>query len=121
MPFPFISSFLRHSPPQTYTHFLKHTSTLVSSGAHVFAARQGVPLVPPEALIAPRAREEWQFWNRRLQLTEARGNIGSGSGVSGGAGGGIQDTVGTVALDARGGVAAGVSRCVSLSVCMGVS
>jgi isoaspartyl peptidase/L-asparaginase-like protein (Ntn-hydrolase superfamily) len=87
--------------------------TLVGSGAHAFASTAHVPVVPPESLIAPRAFGEWHLWKQRLETASGAGDLlGSAPGV-------LQDTVGAVALDSRGGVAAGVSRCAT-SACLRV-
>lgn len=64
--------------------------------------------MPPETLIAPFAHEQWKKWKARLesleQALEARNK--QEMGISD-----IQDTVGAVAFDPAGGMAAGVSRC----------
>ncbi len=61
---------------------------LVSEGAEQFARERGIPLVPPETLITEERR-------RRLQRLLEQGGMG--------------DTVGAVALDVHGRLAAGTS------------
>ena len=61
---------------------------LVAEGAERFAAERGIPLVPPESLITDERRQ-------RLQKLLAEGGMG--------------DTVGAVALDGEGRLAAGTS------------
>lgn len=84
--------------------------SLVSRGAEHFAKAQGLSCVEPEALIAPRAREDWSKWKSQLetdrvgvvvpdeQFPESQGLRDR------------QDTVGAVAWDLDGDLAAGVSR-----------
>lgn len=45
--------------------------TLVSTGAHAFAQSSGFgllesELVPPESLVTPRAKKQWERWKARL-------------------------------------------------------
>lgn len=79
--------------------------TLVSSGARSFAVQSGVETVDPESMISKRAKVDWQKWIERYN--EVREEIipkAIASPV-----GAIQDTVGAVAWDNCGNVAAGVS------------
>lgn len=69
---------------------------LVGQGAALFAQEKGVPLVPPERLVVERERARWERLRREpgFQVRDAFGR---------------SDTVGAVALDARGHLAAGTS------------
>jgi len=76
---------------------------LVSNGARAFADDSSVSTtVRPESLISPRAKEEWVKWKGFLDGTgtDARELTALRD---------IQDTVGAVAWDTEGGMAAGVS------------
>jgi beta-aspartyl-peptidase (threonine type) len=64
---------------------------LAAEGAERFAEEWGAERCPPEALITPRQREKWQEQRRKQ------------------AEGGEHDTVGCVALDSEGRLAAGTS------------
>jgi beta-aspartyl-peptidase (threonine type) len=67
---------------------------LVGDGALAFAREQGVPLCPPDALVTERQQ-------RRLAEHLAARREAGGQGISG--------TVGAVAIDVRGRIAAGTS------------
>jgi taspase (threonine aspartase 1) len=63
-----------------------------------------IQLLHPEALISPHAKEEWEKWKRILDGTrgdETEELMGLRD---------AQDTVGAVAWDSEGEMAAGVSR-----------
>ena len=81
----------------------------MSHGAEIFAKAQGLSCLEPEALIAPRAREDWSRW--KLLLETARvGDIElfvESQGLRD-----RQDTVGAAVMDLNGDLAAGVSRLV---------
>ncbi|KAJ7188012.1 asparaginase [Mycena filopes] len=100
--------------------------TLVSAGALAFARNSNyisanidaIELVPPEALVAPRAERQWKIWKGRLDAGGAR--VGRGlRGAEGEASdddeqadglGALQDTVGAIAFSAASGdLASGVS------------
>ncbi|KAJ7497469.1 asparaginase [Mycena latifolia] len=81
--------------------------TLVSTGAHAFANSAHVELVPPEALITPRAYAEWNTWKARFDSSVPvdDGQTGDADGLHA-----VQDTVGAVAWNAASGdIASGVS------------
>lgn len=87
---------------------------LVGRGAEEFARESGMEVLGDEGgMVSPRARREWEGWRKRLEEAEARGgeqteNVDDGEllvGLND-----RQDTVGAIALDAAGNVAAGVSR-----------
>ncbi|KAF8583724.1 asparaginase [Ramaria rubella] len=81
---------------------------LVSSGAREFASVSGIETVHPDLMISPRAQNEWISWSDRAKGGTASDihhnnmKLGSSDTV-------IQDTVGSVVLDASGSLAAGVS------------
>jgi beta-aspartyl-peptidase (threonine type) len=83
-----------------------HVVMLTGTGAEAFARAQGIPLVENDELVVDRERGRWERWR-------ADGRpYGSGERYTGpvtGAPVGPGDTVGAVALDAAGGLAAGVS------------
>jgi len=91
------------------TYFWKEFRTLVSTGAYSFAASRGVPTVPAEALITAPAKEKWQRWKEKLESSSTRKEAASGGLMD------LQDTVGAVAFQGIGGIAAGVSRSVFIS------
>ncbi|KIJ67970.1 hypothetical protein HYDPIDRAFT_180069 [Hydnomerulius pinastri MD-312] len=77
--------------------------TLVSTGAHSFALRNHLEIVPPVALISERARGEWRKWIERYNdANETSLPVTLPQDV-------MQDTVGAVAWDSDGNMAAGVS------------
>lgn len=82
--------------------------TLVSSGARAFAQGNGIETVDATSMVAPRAREDWQRWTKRYDEVPSTDEPGADTAslpqyV-------MQDTVGAVAWDAEGNMAAGVSR-----------
>ncbi|KAG6920302.1 hypothetical protein DXG01_005071 [Tephrocybe rancida] len=82
--------------------------TLVSNGAHSFAAQLNtLDTVPPESLISTKARDDWTKWKARLDGA-ASDMANSSSTLTSLMD--IQDTVGAVAYQSGGTVAAGVSR-----------
>ena len=66
---------------------------LAGKGAHQFARRSGIALCSNDELITPRARERWRM--RQASLRPARAQE--------------HGTVGAVAIDSRGNIAAGTS------------
>ncbi|KAI6046053.1 nucleophile aminohydrolase [Pisolithus marmoratus] len=80
--------------------------TLVSSGARSFAMQSGLETVDPESMISKRAKEDWQKWIERYNGVR-QGTMSESTALPNCA---IQDTVGAVAWDSCGNVAAGVSR-----------
>ncbi|KAI0743546.1 nucleophile aminohydrolase [Daedaleopsis nitida] len=97
--------------------------SLVSGGAVDFARLHGVECVAPESLVSPRAQREWTGWTDKLQATsdpsdvvssgsrriqsppQALASLTPAEGFHD-----RQDTVGALAWDASGDLAAGVSR-----------
>jgi len=67
---------------------------LAGKGAHQFARRAGISLCPGDELITPRARERWRMRQARLRAGTSAGQHG---------------TVGAVAIDSQGNIAAGTS------------
>ncbi|KAI0081257.1 N-terminal nucleophile aminohydrolase [Panus rudis PR-1116 ss-1] len=80
---------------------------LVSRGAEQFARVRGVEMIPPELLITPRAQRDWERWTERLKPTPYTGFSSTTDPMR--TLHDIQDTVGAVAWDPQGGIAAGVS------------
>lgn len=85
---------------------------LVSQGAHTFASANNVPTCDGTALIAPRCIVEWEYWKKMdaglPPCTPAKDPGGKML---------MQDTVGAIALDPNGKLAAGVSRCAIVLAC----
>ncbi|KAI9572214.1 nucleophile aminohydrolase [Boletus coccyginus] len=82
--------------------------TLVSSGARAFAQGNGIETVDATSMVSPRAKEDWQRWTKRYDEVPSTDEPGADTTflpqyV-------MQDTVGAVAWDAEGNMAAGVSR-----------
>jgi beta-aspartyl-peptidase (threonine type) len=67
---------------------------LAGKGAHQFARRAGISLCRNDELITPRARERWRMRQAKLRTTTRAEEHG---------------TVGAVAIDSRGNIAAGTS------------
>ncbi len=74
---------------------------IAGAGAERLARRAGVPLCRPDDLVTPRARARWRAALERRAETSAGAEPGDGSGRYG--------TVGAVALDAHGVLAAATS------------
>jgi len=74
-------------------------SMLVGDGALSFAAACGLPLVDEDALIVPRERAQWEAWRRADGFGPEAAFAGKGS----------RGTVGAVARDTAGRIAAGTS------------
>lgn len=79
-------------------------------------ASRGVPLVPPESLIAPSANERWKKWKYKLEQAESsttrdqrEQDLMGEEGLMD-----MQDTVGAVGFCVEDDTAAGVSRFVPL-------
>ena len=83
------------------------TSLLVSSGAEAFARQNGVECVSPGALVCERALAEYSMWKDRL--VAASETSPSNPPTEHKHLHDIQDTVGAVAWDSAGNLAAGVS------------
>ena len=79
----------------------------MSVGASAFAQRQGIPTVTPDGLICPRTLSEWKMWKERLVSSSTKPDPAEGLHN-------IQDTVGAIAWDSKGNLAAGVSRYASI-------
>lgn len=101
-PISLASALLRHSREPDSLGRIR-PMTLVASGAHSFASSQGIQTVAPNEMISPRATQEWQKWKSRLD-NPVDGDPGSLHQDA------MQDTVGAVAWDNKGNLAAGVSR-----------
>jgi taspase (threonine aspartase 1) len=82
--------------------------TLVSSGARVFAQRCGIETVDETSMVAPRAKEDWQRWMKRYDEVASTDEVERGTTAL--PQDAMQDTVGAVAWDSEGDLAAGVSR-----------
>ncbi|KAI0344671.1 N-terminal nucleophile aminohydrolase [Trametopsis cervina] len=79
---------------------------LVSNGAKAFARAQNIARIPDEDMITPRARDEWLKWLERYNSASTEP---SASPIIIPALRERQDTVGAIAWDASGSLAAGVS------------
>ncbi|KIJ19133.1 hypothetical protein PAXINDRAFT_54814, partial [Paxillus involutus ATCC 200175] len=79
--------------------------TLVSTGACAFAQQRGLETVPADDLVSPRARNDWQRWMTAYNSHDVPGSVRTTALPQDA----IQDTVGAVAWDAAGNLAAGVS------------
>ncbi len=86
------------------------TSLLVSEGARAFAEGHQVARVDPETMKSPRAEDEWRIWRDRFDAAAKAGSEVSSMASDRESIHDRQDTVGAVALDSSGGLAAGVSR-----------
>ena len=91
---------------------------LVSAGANAFASMRGLDCCSAESLISPRAQREWDKWKRELDIAQSNEpplaalSMPPSATTSSELDGlrDRQDTVGAVAWDAAGNLAAGVSR-----------
>src|SRR5271154_5883617 len=81
---------MEHSP-----HIL-----MAGAGAESFARRVGIRLVRPEEMVTERARERWRVRKQQTGMLEAEAAARAAMG---------HGTVGAVAVDARGGIAAATS------------
>lgn len=94
---------------------LRINRTLASQGASLFAAERGLNMIDPASLISDKAHSEWAKWKARLQnATPSADSSSLPNGQSH-----LEDTVGAIACDEAGDLAAGVSRssCCSLKLC----
>ena len=73
---------------------------MAAAGAEAFARKVGIHLVRPEEMISDRARERWRA--RRQQIAMADADAAARAAIGHG-------TVGAVAIDARGAIAAATS------------
>ncbi|KAK7687047.1 hypothetical protein QCA50_009547 [Cerrena zonata] len=83
--------------------------SLVSRGAEIFAKAQGLSCLEPEALIAPRAREDWSRWKSQLETVRVGDVVPEEQFPKSQGLRDHQDTVGAIVLDLNGDLAAGVS------------
>ncbi|KAN0090850.1 Nucleophile aminohydrolase [Tylopilus felleus] len=83
--------------------------TLVSSGACAFAQTHGIETVDATSMVAPRAKEDWQRWMTRYDEATSHREREPGTGTTDLPQNAMQDTVGAVAWDSEGKLAAGVS------------
>ncbi|KAF9231941.1 nucleophile aminohydrolase [Melanogaster broomeanus] len=82
--------------------------TLVAAGARSFAQSRSLETVLPDTMVSPRAREDWRRWMARYD--EANAAPGPAVSALPQDASAMQDTVGAVAWDSDGNLAAGVSR-----------
>ena len=73
---------------------------LIGRGANLFAQEMGVPAVTPEELVTPKVREEFQRFKKYSTVV---GEVFNREDLQG------HDTVGAVAIDLHGNIAAGTS------------
>ena len=90
---------------------------LVSAGANAFANMRGLDCCSAESSISPRAQREWDKWKRELDIAQSNESpldaLSMPPSTTSSELDGMrdrQDTVGAVAWDAAGNLAAGVSR-----------
>ncbi|KAL4255002.1 Threonine aspartase 1 [Abortiporus biennis] len=91
--------------------------TLVSTGAYSFCASHGIPTLPAgSSLVSPRAHSQWCNWKKRLEEAQSDPSHSMTFSNSQHPPSGtrqentmMQDTVGALAFDNVGGIAAGVS------------
>ncbi|EJD02887.1 N-terminal nucleophile aminohydrolase [Fomitiporia mediterranea MF3/22] len=93
--------------------------TLVGPGAHAFAESSGLQLIDPNSLISEQARREWEKWKTRFEssvtsvqgpnIPECRSRNFTFATTSEAESSHLEDTVGAVACDMSGRMAAGVS------------
>ncbi|OJA08668.1 hypothetical protein AZE42_01188 [Rhizopogon vesiculosus] len=100
-PIQLASAVLRHSREPDSLGRIR-PMTLVASGAHAFASSQGIQTVIPNEMVSPRAIREWQKWKSRLDHPTNGDQVSLPQDA-------MQDTVGAVAWDNEGNLAAGVS------------
>lgn len=88
--------------------------TLASQGASLFAAEHGLNKIDPASLISSKAQSEWAKWKARLQNATPPESFSLPNEQSH-----LEDTVGALACDEAGDLAAGVSRssCYPLNLC----
>ncbi|KAJ8582468.1 N-terminal nucleophile aminohydrolase [Rhizopogon salebrosus TDB-379] len=100
-PIKLASAVLRHSREPDSLGRIR-PMTLVASGAHSFASSQGIKTVIPNEMTSPHAIREWQKWKSQLEhpANDDQGSLPQDA---------MQDTVGAVAWDDEGNLAAGVS------------
>ena len=79
---------------------------LVANGARSFATRNGLETIAPERMISSRAMSDWHKWVERYNDSK-KAEVPEPETITADA---LQDTVGAVAWDSYGNVAAGVSR-----------
>ncbi|KAI0062868.1 N-terminal nucleophile aminohydrolase [Artomyces pyxidatus] len=78
---------------------------LAGAGAADLARSTGMTLVDRDAMIAPRARKDWEIWRDRLEKSHKDDSVATVRQSLHS----LQDTVGAVAWDTSGNLAAGVS------------
>lgn len=77
---------------------------LVADGADAFAAEVGLDMVSPEYFVTEKNRKDWEKWKEKQALKKAADAAGEGERL-----GRKHGTVGAVARDRRGNLAAGTS------------
>ncbi|KAI0812417.1 nucleophile aminohydrolase [Irpex lacteus] len=82
---------------------------LVSEGARAFAEENQVACVDSDTLRSPRSQDEWRIWRDRFDSSAKAGPGVSSMAIDREGLHDRQDTVGAIALDSSGGLAAGVS------------
>lgn len=97
-------------------HNDRASRTLVSSGAHAFAQRHGIETVDPTSMVASRAKEDWQRWMKRHDEPGVASTGELEAGPVALPQDAMQDTVGAIAWDSEGNLAAGVSRSADRSI-----
>ena len=91
--------------------------TVVGQGAHLFATEHGIASVDPASLVSPEAHKEWTKWKARLEASvvsddtrpSESGPTHEDNNTTHTDGSKLEETVGAVASDSSGVLAAGVS------------
>lgn len=95
----------RASSIREWILILRVDRTLASQGASLLAAERGLNMTDPSSLISSKAHSEWAKWKARLQNATPSDSSSLPNEQSH-----LEDTVGALASDEAGNLAAGVSR-----------
>jgi len=82
---------------------------LIGEGANAFAAQRGIPTVDPNDLITSVAKRRWEEWNKYDSVVKDSFNLKADSTSAKDADVPDHETVGAVAIDLKGNIAAATS------------